>query len=124
MSKAAATRYPFVKLPQTLDLTLYLIREELKSQKLFRIMDDLGMGDCPYQPHLAKAILAQLNLDDGSDEIYAFYYKLIEKRCTKIQGDQRSLMKQTMKVYVELVKEKERRKGGKLSDAIRSSRKV
>jgi hypothetical protein len=114
MSKTGTFNYPFVKLPQKLDLILYLIREELKSEKLFHIINDLGMGDCPYQPHLAKAILAQLNLDDGSDEIYNFYYQLIQKCCTKIQGDQKSLMKQTMKVYVELVKEKDRRKAGKI----------
>jgi hypothetical protein len=49
-------------------------------------------------------------MDDGSDEIFQFYYKLIEKRSNKINGDQKSLMKQTMKVYVELVAEKEKRK--------------
>jgi hypothetical protein len=111
MSTPALINYPFVKLPETLDLTLYLIREDLKSQKLFCVLNDLGMGDCPYQPHLAKAILAQLNMDDGSDEIFNFYHQLIEKRCRKIQGDQKSLMNQTMKVYVELMNEKERRKG-------------
>jgi hypothetical protein len=57
-----------------------------------------------------KAILAQLNMDDGSDEIFHFYYKLIEKRSNKINDDQKSLMKQTMKVYVELVGEEEKRK--------------
>jgi hypothetical protein len=108
--KQQPSRLPFVKLPESLDLTLYLIREDLKSHKLFCIIDKLGMGDCPYQPHLGKAILAQLNMDDGSDEIFHFYYKLIEKRSSKINGDQKSLMKQTMKVYVELVGEKEKRK--------------
>ncbi|HEY0655478.1 MAG TPA: hypothetical protein VGD65_20225 [Chryseosolibacter sp.] len=102
---------PFVRLPKSIDLTLYLIREDLKSQKLFSIIDQLNMGDCPYQPHLAKPILSQLNLDDGSDEIFQFYYRLIEKHARKLHGDQKSLMKQTMKVYLALMGEKERRKG-------------
>jgi hypothetical protein len=102
-------RFPFVKLPASLDLVLFLISQDLKSHKLFNIVDQLGMGDCPYQPYLGKVILAQLNMDDGSDEIFQFYDKLIEKRCRKIDGDQKSMMKQTMKVYAELITEKERR---------------
>jgi hypothetical protein len=108
--KIQRSSFPMVKLPNCLDFALYLIREELKAEKFFNAMNDLGMVDCPYQPHLAKAILAQLKMDDGSDELYDFYYSLIEKRSGKIKGDQKSLMKQTMKVYVALVKEKERRK--------------
>lgn len=104
--------FPMIKLSDSLDLTLYLIREDLKSQKLFSIIDQLNMGDCPYQSHLAKPILSQLNLDDGSDEIFQFYFRLIEKHSRKLQGDTRSLMKQTMKVYVELMSEKRRRKSG------------
>ncbi len=99
------------KLSDSLDLTLYLIREDLKSQKLFSILDQLDMGDCPYQPHLAKPILSQLKLDDGSDEIFQFYFRLIEKQSRKLQGDSRSLMKRTMKVYLALMSEKERRRG-------------
>jgi hypothetical protein len=106
--QTSRTRLPFVKLPASLDLTLYLIREDLKSNKLFSVIDQLGMGDCPFQPHLAKAVLAQLNMDDGSDEIFQFYYKLIEKRCRKIGADQKSLMKQTMKVYAALVAERKK----------------
>ena len=102
------------KLPDSLDLTLYLIREDLKSEKLFSIIDQLDMGDCPYQPHLAKPVLSQLNLDDGSDETFQFYFRLIEKHARKIHGDQKSLMKQTMKVYMALMAEKERRKGVKI----------
>jgi hypothetical protein len=106
------SQFPFVKLPASLDLTLFLIREELKSQKFFNGIQQLGISDCYYQPHLGKAILAQLNMDDGSDEIYEFYYKLIDKRSKKISADYKSLMKQTMKVYVKLTGEKERRRIG------------
>lgn len=98
------------KISDSLDLTLYLIREDLKSQKLFSIIDQLNMGDCPYQSHLAKPILSQLNMDDGSDEIFQFYFRLIEKHARKLHGDSKSLMKQTMKVYVALMGEKERRR--------------
>jgi hypothetical protein len=100
---------PFVRLHKSVDLVLFLICEDLKSHKLFSVIDQLDMGDCPYQSYLGKAVLAQLNMDDGSDEIFQFYDTLIEKRCRKINGDQKSLMKQAMKVYGELMGEKEGR---------------
>lgn len=108
--KPHAYPLPFVKLPASLDLTLYLIREDLKSHKLFSVINELGMGHCPYQPQLGKAVLAQLKMDDGSDEIFQFYYKLIEKRSKKIGPDNESMMKQVMKVYGKLVEEKQKRR--------------
>lgn len=113
--KRQKSQFPFVKLPSSVDLTLFLIREELKSQKFFNGIQQLGISDCYYQPHLGKAILAQLNMDDGSDEIYEFYYKLIDKRSKKIDEDYDSVMKQTMKVYVALMGEKKRRRDGSSS---------
>jgi hypothetical protein len=108
--KTNASRFPLTKLPPTIDLTLYLIREELKSQKFFHELSKAGIDDVYYQPHLGKAILMNLGMDDGKDETFAFYYKLIEKRSKKIEMDNESLVKQAFKVYNELISEKERRK--------------
>lgn len=101
---------PLVKLPQAIDEILYMIREDLKSQKYFNTVSSVTDGYCPYQPHLGKLILIKMKLDDGSDEIFDFYYKLVEKRSKKIGSDNNSIMKQVMKVYLELVMEKELRK--------------
>jgi hypothetical protein len=103
-------KFPLVKLPTSIDLTLYLIREELKSQKLFNCLQEVGMDDCYYKVQLGRAILTTLEMDDGSDEIFEFYYRLIEKRSRKIKAHNDSLMKQAMKVYSELTEEKRRRK--------------
>jgi hypothetical protein len=103
---------PYCKLPPKIDLTLFLIREELKSQKLFNGLHKAGIDDCYFQTRLGKAILANIGLDDESDEVSEFYYKLIEKRSKKIEADSESTMTQAFKVYVELVTEKKRRKIG------------
>lgn len=102
--------FPFVRLTKSHDLVLYLIQEELKAQKFFNGLADLGLGDSQYRPSLGTVILSQLHMDDGSDDILNFYHAIIAKRCRKIHDDHKSIMKQTMKVYAALVAEKERRK--------------
>lgn len=107
--KPKTIHLPLCKLPQKIDLTLFLIREELKSQKFFDGLHNAGIDDCYFQAHLGKVILGNIGLDSGSDDVSNFYYKLIEKRSKKIQADSESIMKQALKVYVELMAEKKRR---------------
>lgn len=102
-------KLPFTKLPPDLDLTLFLIREELKSEKFFNGLHKVGIDDCYYQTRLGKVILSRLGMDDGSDEVFNFYYSLIEKRSKKIEADNDSVMRQAIKVYAELIMEKKRR---------------
>lgn len=104
------SRYPLVKLPPTTDLTLYLIREELKSQKFFHALSKAGIDDIYYKPYLGKAILVTLGLDVDKDETFQFFYKLIEKRSKKIDMDNESIMKQVLKVYAELINYREQMK--------------
>lgn len=110
MTKPISPKHPLVKLPRKIDSVLYMIREDLKSQKYFNTLNSLTETDNCYQPHLAKLILEKMNLDDGSDEIFRFYYDLVERRSRKISPDNSSIMKQVLKVYAALVLEKERRR--------------
>jgi hypothetical protein len=109
--KYNTSRFPLVKLPPSIDVALYLIREELKSQKFFHALSKAGIDDIYYQPHLGRAILMNLGMDDGRDETFQFYYRVIEKRRKKIGMDNESIVKQAFKVYNELISEKGRRKG-------------
>jgi len=107
-------RYPLVKLPSDTQIALYLIKEELKSRKFFRTLQQAGLHDCYFQPHLDLLILRGLDLDDDSDKVFDAYYDIIEHRSKKIDADDESIMKQALKVYMELKrlkkKLKERRK--------------
>lgn len=107
--KSKTFQFPLCKLPQKIDLTLFLIREELKSQKFFDGLHKAGIDDCYFQAHLGKVILGNVGLDADSEEVTDFYYKLIEKRSKKIEADSESIMKQAFKVYVDLMAEKKRR---------------
>jgi hypothetical protein len=98
-----------VRHPERFDLILYLIREELKSRKFFSGLQRLGLDYCFYQPHLDKPILAAVGFDDPPDEVYKFYFKLIEKRSRKIREDEESITTQARKVWKTLVDLSDRR---------------
>ena len=99
----------FTSLTHPSDLTLYLIREELKSQKFFDTLSEVGIEDVYYKPRLGKAILMTMEMDDGKDETFEFYYALIEKRTKKIEMNAEIISRQAVGVFIELFIEKRRR---------------
>jgi hypothetical protein len=106
-------RFPLVKLPYEVQFSLYLIKEELKSRKLFHALHEVGLDDCYFQPHLDSLILRSVGLDDGTDETFSVYENIIEKRSKKIKADYDSITKQAFKAYQELKNEKKKRSTGK-----------
>jgi hypothetical protein len=108
--KHSASQFPLVKLPHKLDYCLFLIKEELKSQRFFEGLHNIGIEDIYFQPHLDKLILKCVGLDDGKDETAKFYFEVLERRCMKVRADNDSIVMQAVKVYVELMNEKKCRK--------------
>lgn len=100
-------KYPLIKLPQQTEQTLYLIGEELKCRKLFWALQQAGIDDCYFQPHLDSLILRGLGMD-SSDETYEVYSRIMERRSKKIEADRKSITKQSLKVYQELLHEKKK----------------
>lgn len=110
-----------ISITERSDLTLYLIREELKSRKFFSGLQRLGLDYCFYQPCLDKPILAAAGFDKPSDEVYQFYFKLIEKRSRKIREDEELITKQAKKVYERLMAEGRTIKSGGICEALCNS---
>ena len=79
--------FPLVKLPEDVQFSLYLIKEELKSRKLFHVLHLVGLDDCSFQPHLDSLILRSVGMDDDSDETFTLYDGIVEKRSKKIDSD-------------------------------------
>lgn len=94
--------FPLIKLPTDIQSTLYLIREELKSRKLFHALHEVGLDDCYFQPHLDSLIMRSIGLDD-SDETFTTYDDIMDKRSRKIQADHEGITKQALKAYHELL---------------------
>jgi hypothetical protein len=102
--------FPLVQLPSKLDQTLYLIQEELKSRKLFHILREAGWEECHYQLNLDSLILRSIGFEENNDEACGYYFKIMDKRSRKISTDKKSVAKQALKVYQELIEEKKRAK--------------
>jgi len=103
MATLIQPKCPLIKLPSDIQVALCLIKEELKSRKLFHGLHTVGLDDCYFQPHLDLLILHSMNIDDNSDETFLIYDKIMDKRSRKIRAGQDSIMKQALKVYHELL---------------------
>jgi hypothetical protein len=82
---------------------LFLIGEELKSRKFFSTLQDLGLDDSWYQPHLDEAILTCLDLNDNTNEIFDYYYATMNEHAALIDKSAASIEEQARVVYVKLV---------------------
>ncbi|HWA34210.1 MAG TPA: hypothetical protein VG737_08780 [Cyclobacteriaceae bacterium] len=96
-------RLPLAKLPDKLDSVLFLLREELKSRKLFHALHIAGLDDCFFQPHLDGLITRTIGLYDGKDETFNAYDEIMDRRSKKIEEHNESVMKQAMKAYIEII---------------------
>jgi hypothetical protein len=105
----AVMKNALVSLPAPVQTVLFLIREELKSRKLFHTLNKAGITNCYFQPHLDELILDSLGIDATSDEAFATYNTIVDRRSRKIEADNDSVMKQALKVYHELLIEKKKR---------------
>ncbi len=97
----------------TSEAMLYLIREELKIRKLFHALHQAGIDDCYFQHHLDSPILVGIGWEDYSDDLFNRYSAIMEKHSKKIEADPDSIVKRALKVYVELMHEKNFRQQGK-----------
>lgn len=100
--------FPISTVPNE-QLVLFLICEELKSRRFFDTMQELGLDNSHYQPHLDDAILTCLGFCDDSNETFDFYYAVMEKYARKIDSDRQPIKTQALLAYQNLVEEKNRR---------------
>jgi hypothetical protein len=98
-----------VKLPPDIELILYMIKEELKSTKLFNGLARVGLDDCYYQSHFGTVVLAHMGFDERPDDLHEFYMNLIGKYSEKIEADNDVIMKCAFDVYMEMTIEKKKR---------------
>jgi hypothetical protein len=99
-----------VRLPEKIDYCLFLIKEELKCRHFFNSLHFAGVEDVYFQPNLDLLILKYVGLDDGNDETFDFYSGVMEKRSRKIAGNNEAIVGQALKVYIELMGERRRRR--------------
>ena len=101
--------YPLVRLPQSDQVLLCLIREELKANRFFNGLAEVGLEDCYFQPHLTFVILTCAGFDDLPDDLIGFYLDLLDTHSEKIEPDQESIMKEALGMYAALKAELKKR---------------
>lgn len=100
-----------VKLPSNIELVLYMIKEGLKTTKVFNGLARVGLDDCYFQSYFGTLVLAYMGFDERDDKLNDFYVDLIEKYSDKIEADNDSIMKYAFEVYIAITIEKRRRHG-------------
>lgn len=84
------------------EIVLILISEELKSRQFFSTLQHLGLDDSWCQPRLDDAILTCLGLNDTTNEIFDFYYAIMNEHADKIDQSIESISEQAKEVYAKL----------------------
>lgn len=82
--------------------TIFLIEQQLKIRRFFDDLDRIGLGHYDFEPNLDHLILKNVNLDDGLDETYAYYTRMIEKHSKQLRPDRCEIERQANRMYREL----------------------
>jgi hypothetical protein len=87
------------------DLTIHLIREELRNKRLMHSLEDLGFDCSFFTLNISQQILELTGFDKRPDELYNFYFEWIEKALKEITfwNLDEMLDKWSLKIYVELL---------------------
>lgn len=87
-------------------ILVFLIVEDLKSQRVASALSLLGCDECYLRPNLSKLVLVQAGFGDQPEAICDFYFRLLEKHGSNMQANYRSIVEQAVLVYKELMSEK------------------
>ncbi len=67
-----------VKLPRSVDISIFLIKAELKTRKFFKSMEQIGFDTTLYLTDFSSLILNLVGFESRSDDVYDWYNKLLE----------------------------------------------
>ncbi|HTJ48813.1 MAG TPA: hypothetical protein VL443_05100 [Cyclobacteriaceae bacterium] len=98
-----------LKLPSDIEFVLFLIKEELKSNRLLNSLTKIGFDDSHHRSDFSTMILATLGFEERTDELYEFYFRLLDDYCKKIEADNKKIVKAAFNLYVDLTIEKRKR---------------
>jgi DNA-binding XRE family transcriptional regulator len=84
---------------------IFLIREELKSRKLFGGLRDLGLDDDVYQADLLEVIMPCIGFSWDAPKQYDFCNSLLRKHSTRVAPDCAELLNEARRVYKILCKQ-------------------
>lgn len=103
------SEYPQVRLPKKIDQLLYILSQELKNNKVFDSLADVGFDDSQGRSDFTFMIL-DIIFKEAPDELANVYLTLLIKHTKKLKDTERtSITKQAFKFYIDLMVEKKKR---------------
>jgi hypothetical protein len=109
--KVKKLKNKLITLPPAIEFTLFMIKEELKANKLFSTLNQVGFDGSYYHSDYSTVILESVGFKEESNEVLDFYFGLVRAYCKKVEDDDAKTTKQAFKFYIDLVIEKRKRLG-------------
>lgn len=96
-----------IKLPQKVEFTLFLIREELKSRKFSNDLESIGFDSAICSSDFSSLIFSSIGFDHASDSFYEWYVSQLDEFCKDIDmSEVATLSEKAFHFYVHLLIEK------------------
>ena len=73
-----------MKIMKTEQLVIHLIKEELRNLRLIFTLEDAGFDGSFYTMNISHVILELAGFKERTDELFDWYYELIEKAMEEI----------------------------------------
>lgn len=95
-----------------IQIPVFLISEELKRRKLLNGLTGIGCDGCFCTSELCDLVLAYVGFNDRPNELYEFYFDLLDDYCDKVSYENSKPINEALKVYeILMVKRKETEDG-------------
>jgi hypothetical protein len=91
-----------------IQIPVFLIAEELKARKLLKALKNIGCDDCFCVTDLCDLVLAYVGFDDRPNNLYDFYFALLDRHCEKVNLENKNPVREALKIFTALLVEKER----------------
>ena len=87
------------------ELVVHLIREELRNKCLMYALRNLGFDCSSYTLNISQQILDLVGFQEKSNELYQWYFKLIDKALVEITfwNLDEMMDKWSLNIYIELL---------------------
>jgi hypothetical protein len=92
-----------------IQLPVFLIASDLKTRKLVNAFTGIGCDGSFCVPDLCDLVLAFVRFNDRPNELYDFYFELLDRDCDKVSHENDMPIKEAYRIYNELVIERRKK---------------
>jgi DNA-binding XRE family transcriptional regulator len=85
-----------------IQISVFLISEDLKTRKLVNGLINIGCDSCFCVGELCDLVLAYMGFDDRPNNLYTFYFELLDRHCEKVSYENDRPIKEALLIYAEL----------------------